>query len=87
MTIEQGEKTRFSVEFVALAIKNGVTADTVSQNIQGTPTPETLAEIKAGGLVYNNYLELPSGQYTVRFLMRDNLSGKIGSVSAPLTVD
>jgi hypothetical protein len=37
--------------------------------------------------VYNNYLELPSGQYTVRFLMRDNLSGKIGSVSAPLTVD
>lgn len=87
MTIEQGEKAHFSVEFVALALKNGVTADTVSQNIQGTPTPETLAKIKAGGLVYNNYLELPSGQYTVRFLMRDNLSGKIGSVSAPLTVD
>jgi hypothetical protein len=87
MTMEQREKTHFSVEFVALALKNGITVDSLTQNIQGTPTPETLAQIKAGGLTYNNYLELPSGQYTVRFLMRDNLSGRIGSVSAPLTVD
>ncbi len=72
------------MEFVALALKNGVTVGNFSQNIQGTPTPETLTKIKTGGLSYNNYLELPSSQYTVRFVMRDNLSGRIGSVSAPL---
>lgn len=31
-------------------------------------------------------MELAPGQYTVRFVVRDNLTGRIGGVSAPLTV-
>jgi VWFA-related protein len=81
-TIEQGEKAHFSGEFVALARKSGVTVDSFSQTIQGTPSAETLAKIKAGGLAYNTYLDLPVGQYTVCCLMRDKLSGRIGGVSA-----
>ena len=84
MTIEQGEKAHFSLEFVALARKNGVTVYSFSQTIQGAPSAKTLANFKAGGLAYRN---LFVGQYTVRFLMGDSLSGRIGSVSAPLTVD
>jgi VWFA-related protein len=49
MTIEQGEKTHFSVEFVALALKNGVTADTVSQNIQGRPHLKRWQKLKPEG--------------------------------------
>ena len=29
---------------------------------------------------------LPPGEYQVRFVVRDNLSGRIGSVTAPLKV-
>jgi hypothetical protein len=32
-------------------------------------------------------LELGPGQYTVRVVIRDNVTGKIGSVTAPLTVN
>jgi hypothetical protein len=34
-----------------------------------------------------NALQLAPGQYTVRVVIRDNVTGKIGSVTAPLTVN
>jgi hypothetical protein len=34
-----------------------------------------------------NAIELVPGQYTVRMVIRDNVTGKIGSVTAPLTVN
>ena len=46
-----------------------------------------MAKLKNEGLAYANSLELLPGQYMVRFVVRDNLTGKLGSVSAPLTVD
>jgi fibronectin type 3 domain-containing protein len=30
---------------------------------------------------------VPPGEYTVKFVLRDNISGRIGSVSAPVTVE
>jgi hypothetical protein len=48
--------------------------------------PETLQQIRSSGITYRDALDLPPGQYTVRFVVRDNLSGRMGSVAAPLTV-
>lgn len=81
--------SRLDIEVGALAMgnKTGVAADQFSQTLQSTPKPEVLAQIKADGLTYNNNLQLPPGQYVVRFVVRDNFSGKVGSVSAPLTVN
>jgi hypothetical protein len=45
---------------------------------------ETL-RAKGGG--FTNSLELSPGQYAVRVVIRDNLTGKVGSVTAPLTVN
>jgi hypothetical protein len=57
------------------------------QTIKGTVPSAALDKIKADGILYQNALELPAGNYRVRFVVRDNLTGRIGSVSAPLTVN
>jgi len=75
------------VRVVALGKKDGKLADGVSQTIEADMKPDTVAKLKADGLAYNNALELAPGDYTVRFVVRDNSTGKIGSVSAPLTVN
>jgi hypothetical protein len=46
-----------------------------------------LATLRANGIGMKNAIELGPGQYTVRMVIRDNVTGKIGSVTAPLTVN
>ena len=87
ITVAKGERPGFDLDVAAVAIKNGVAADSTSQRFHGNPSAETLAKIRSNGLVYRNAIELPPGEYTVRFVVRDNLSGKVGTVSAPLTVN
>jgi len=85
--IDEADRNRIDVEFVAQATNNGVPAGAVSQTIKGLIVPDTLAKLKADGIVYNNVLTLPPGDYQVRFVVRDNLNGKLGSVIVPLTVN
>ena len=85
--INETDKNRFDVEFLARATKKGVTADTVGQTIKGTLPANALAKIKADGVFYRSSLDLAPGDYQVRFVVRDNLSGRIGSVIVPLTVN
>lgn len=85
--INEADRNRFDVEFLAQATKKGVTADTVGQTIKGTLPANALARVKADGIFYKNSLDLAPGEYQVRFVVRDNLSGRIGSVIVPLTVN
>ncbi|MFI5247532.1 MAG: hypothetical protein ACHQWV_03150, partial [Nitrospirales bacterium] len=62
-------------------------AGNVSQNIKGNLTPEKQAIVRSHGIAFSNVIGLEPGQYAVRFVVRDNLSGRMGSVSAPLTVN
>jgi len=50
-------------------------------------TAEKLASLKKTGLLYNGALDLAPGEYSVRFVVRDDLSGRVGSVAAPLKVE
>src|SRR5207249_4712961 len=75
------------VRVVALTEKDGKLADGVSQTIDADMKADIVAKLRADGLVCNNALELPPGEYTVRFVVRDNATGKIGRVTAPLTVN
>lgn len=59
----------------------------VAQAIKGNLKPENVATLKAHGLTYPSALELAPGQYSVRFVVRDNLSGRLGSLSVPVTVN
>ena len=51
------------------------------------PAPEGLALIRQKGIGYHGAFDLAPGEYTVRFVVRDNLSGRVGSVAVPLKVD
>jgi VWFA-related protein len=46
-----------------------------------------MASLSHRGVDMKNSLELGPGQYTVRVVVRDNVTGKVGSVTAPLTVN
>jgi hypothetical protein len=50
-------------------------------------SPEKLAQMRQRGVLYKGALELPPGEYTVRFVVRDNLTGRTGSVSGPLKLE
>jgi VWFA-related protein len=85
--IEETDQNRFDVDFIAQATKQGAPAGHAGQTIKGAVPASALDKIKAEGIFYRNSLDLPPGEYDVRFVVRDNLTGKIGSVSAPLKVD
>jgi len=45
-----------------------------------------LQKIQQFGITYVSDVDLKPGQYTLRLVVRDNVSGRLGSVTAPLTV-
>ena len=77
-----GEKNQLNLDIavIALTAKSGTAADRFSQTLQGATNADTLAKLRAEGLAYSNTLEL-------LFVVRDNPGGKVGSVTAPLTVN
>ena len=52
----------------------------------GGLSPESLAKFSTDGFTYDAQLELPTGEYDVRFVVRDKLNGRLGALTAPLTV-
>lgn len=86
ITVEP-ERNHYDVDFAVQAMKDGEPKGNIGQEARGDLPAENLAKLKAEGIFYGNALELPAGSYQVRFVVRDNLSGRIGSVTAPLTVN
>jgi hypothetical protein len=58
-----------------------------AQAIKGNLKPENVATLRAHGLTHPGVLELEKGQYSVRFVVRDNANGRLGSLSVPVTVN
>ncbi|MGA7079357.1 MAG: VWA domain-containing protein [Terriglobales bacterium] len=86
VTIEGGSNA-YDVGFMARAVKNDAPPTNVGSTAKGTFTAEALTKVKSDGIFYNSSFHLPPGDYQVKFVVRDNLSGRVGSVSAPLTVN
>jgi VWFA-related protein len=88
LSFDPAGRDQLNFDFAALAYdKNGKEAGQAAQSFT-KPVPDAqLASVRANGLNFRNSLELAPGQYTVRFVVRDNVTGKVGSVTAPLTVN
>ena len=84
---DASQGNHFEIDFVARATEKGKQAASVGQTANGAIPPDKMPEINQQGVRYSNSLELPAGKYEVRFVVRDNLTGRTGSVSAPLTVN
>jgi hypothetical protein len=63
--------------------QGGSRAKTVSGNIPA----DRLTIFQSQGVGFKNELELAPVDYLVRFVVRDEVSGRVGSVSAPITVN
>ena len=83
----EGARSQLNFDFAAIAYdKDGKEAGQTARNYTPVVPEAQLASVKTNGVDFRNALELAPGKYTVRFVVRDNLTGKVGSVTAPLTV-
>lgn len=87
VTIEEGSHNEYNLDFIAEARQKDKPVGHSGQLAHGSLTPEGLTKVKTDGIYFRTSLELSPGDYEVRFLVRDNLSGRIGTVSTPLTVN
>lgn len=87
-TIDEADSNHVSLNFIALArTQNANNAADFVKKIDGRLKPEIAKRMLEGGLKFDSTMQVPPGNYNVRFVVRDNLSGRVGSVTAPLTVN
>ncbi len=88
LSFEPSGRDQLNFEFAAIAYdKDGKASGEVTHNYTPVVPEAQLASVKANGVDFRNSLDLSPGKYTVRFVIRDNVTGKVGSVTAPLTVN
>lgn len=87
VTIDAENDNLISLGFAAFAKtrKGGIAGDFVKE-LEGKLPAATAQQVVAQGVMYDGEIEVPPGKYTVRFIVRDNLSGRMGTVSVPLEV-
>ena len=78
---------KLNLEFAGVArTKDGAIAGQFSQVVDRTLPPEAVSMVEKSGITYKNTLDLPPGEYLVRFVVRDNLSGRTGAANSLLKV-
>lgn len=87
--IDDADNNHIALDFVALAkTPDGKQAgQPKEQKFDTHLTAEKRASVRESGVGYRGFLDLAPGEYTVRLVVRDSLSGRIGSVAAPLKVE
>ncbi|MGD0506573.1 MAG: VWA domain-containing protein [Terriglobales bacterium] len=87
--VDSADNNHVVLEFLALAkTPEGKAVDTpMGQKVDAHLTAEKLLSMRQAGIGFSGALDLAPGEYTVRFVVRDNLSGRVGSVAAPLKVE
>jgi VWFA-related protein len=86
--VDESDRNRFAIDFWATArTPAGAPAGDIEQTMEGHFKPETYERFRNKGTDYRGALTVPPGEYTVRFVVRDRLTWRIGTVSAPLRVN
>lgn len=83
----ESDQNHLNIDFAAAAREPaGKVVATNGRTLDAHLKPESLQQIRSSGITYKGALELAPGEYSVRFVVRDNLTGRLGSVTAPLRV-
>lgn len=86
--VDSDDTNHVKIDFFAVAkTPAGQRVADAGKTVEGHLKPETVQQIKTSGITYNGQLDVPPGEYNVRFVVRDELSGRIGTVSAPLKIE
>jgi hypothetical protein len=85
--LEEADNNHLSLEFAALA-KNakGEPAGAFSKAVEGHLAQPMADSIKNSGVKFPGTMELAPGEFAVTFMVRDELTRKIGTVSAVIKV-
>lgn len=59
-----------------------MTSETIDDHLKA----DGLEKLRSQGMGFRSFLTMSSGEYTVRFVVRDRLTGRMGSLSAPLAI-
>jgi VWFA-related protein len=78
--------TELNVEVMVHAFIEGAEIQAVSFGANKQLPESTLAEIRSKGFVLNNSIELEPGDYSIRFVVHDKTSGRLGILKVPLKV-
>jgi hypothetical protein len=75
------------LDFLAAALTmQGEMAGASSRSLKSTLKGDAIQKIGQFGLTYASEVEVKPGDYTLRVVVRDNQTGRIGSITAPLKV-
>jgi len=86
-TVDESDQNHMVVDIAAVARNlNGEVVAELSQRVEAHLKSDGLEQIQHNGMTYRNGLDLPPGEYTVRFVVRDSLGSRMGSVAAPVKV-
>lgn len=86
--VTEGGSTAMSVGIAGVAQNAaGDNIASLQQSINRKVSSEEAANLRRNGLLYKGSFELTPGKYTLHLAVRDNLSGKLGSIIAPLVVE
>lgn len=85
--VDTSNNNLVNLEVVAMVrTSTGNAADQFSQHIETNLQQDNLQVFQKDGLNYGNDVIVPAGEYNVRFVVRNNIDGRMGSVLAPLKV-
>jgi VWFA-related protein len=86
-SVDEANQNRMVVDIAAVARNaNGAAVAEFSQRIETHLKSDGLEQIQHNGMTYRNGLQLPPGQYTVRFVVQDSIGNRTGSVAAKINV-
>ena len=87
--IDTADNNHMALEFLAAATTpvGEKAGEPVGKKYDMHPSAQQWAAMKDKGISYRGALELGPGEYNVRIIVRDGLSGRIGSVASPLKVE
>ena len=64
----------------------GKVASVARDSVQVRLPADKAEKLKSGGIFYSTGFQLRPGDYKLKFLVRDNLTGKLGSFEQPIQV-
>ena len=87
--IDVADNNHVTLDFVAAATTptGERVGDPMGKKFDLHLKPDALATTREKGISYRGALDLAPGEYNVRIVVRDSLTGRVGSVAAPLTVE
>lgn len=86
-SVNESDQNHMIVDIAAVAKDlDGHAVQDLFQRIDSHLKPEGLDQIQHNGMTYRGQLQLPTGEYSVRFVVRDSLGNRMGSVAAPVKV-